>query len=386
MDSGNRDHRHLNNWHRGLDAPFFMGYIMNVQLKPPMTATAAPEFVDHICEYFDEKLRDPNNWTFPVTDKGIDGIEIVKKEYGLWKDVVKQNNIGRFLGTNQEKVTMIADDIEQNGIDCTQPPVFIDITTGDILTGGHRHDACALRKIPGYMFVYVKCDDKWAQKRFAKALNNERVFHATLNGRDEVIEHIKFGIKHNMIKCEQDIIDEIQLIANNALSKTKQGTIVKEMVSFIVSNGNTDFKTERYCSHNDNTYQDFVARSTDVYVNDVLQGHDHNHYINMSNWGSRLNPLLAHAAKVPVNSWLNIQASVDTPSRVESLEVKRGKVHSVLLENLSEMVDKLVEYKFGKMGQMGNGCYPWQHKNCQHAFLAQDFHKEDVAAGQFIRV
>jgi len=356
-----------------------MGYSMTVQLKALMTATVAPEFVDYICEYFDEKLMDPDNWSFPVTDKGISGVEIVKKEYGLWKDVVKQNNIGRFLGTNQEKVTMIVDDMEQNGIDPNCPPVYIDIETGDILTGGHRHDSCARLKIPGYMFVYVKCVDEWARKRFAKALNNERVFHATLNNRDEVIEHIKFGISKGQLKCEQDIVDEVHMIANNSLGKTAMGTIVKEMVSFIVSNGNSQFKTERYCSHNDNTYQDFVARSTDTYKNDVLQKHDYNHYINMTNWGSRTNPLISHAARVPTTSWLNIQASVGTPTRVESLEVKRSKVHTVVLPQLAEDLDKLAIYK------VVNGCYPWEHKNCQHAYLAQDFHQEDVISGQFIR-
>ena len=345
-----------------------------------MTVTSAPEFVEYICDYFDKKLMDPDNWTASVTDKGIDGIKIIKKEYGLWKNVVKQNNIGRFLGTNQQKVNMMADDVEQNGIDCGCPPVYIDIDTGDILTGGHRHDMCARLGIPGYMFVYVECANEWAQKCFAKTLNNERMFHATLNNRDEVIEHIKFGISKNEIKCEQDIADQVHLIANNSLGKTAMGTIVKEMVSFIVSNGHTNFKTERYTSHNDTTYQDFVARSTDSYKEEVLKKHDHNHYINMSNWGSRTNPLLSHAARVPVTSWLNIQDSVDTPTRVESLEVKRNKVHSVVLPNLSEDLDKIFIYK------VSNGCYPWEHKNCQHAHLAQDFHKEDVKAGQFIRL
>jgi len=332
---------------------------------------------DYACDYFDEKLMDPDNWTFPVTNKGIDGIDIIDKKFGLWEDTVKQNNIGRFLGTNQEKVRMIVDDMEQNGIDPNCPPVFIDADSGDIITGGHRHDACARLKIPGYMFVYVRCGDEWAQKRFAKALNNERVFHATLNGRDEVIEHIKFGISKGQITCEQHIVDEIQIIANNSLGKSAMGTIVKEMVSFIVTNG-LDVKTERYCSHNDNTYQDFVSRSTDSYKEEVLMKHDHNHYINMINWGSRTNPLISHASKVNVESWLNIQASVALPSTVESLDVKRSKVHDVLLKNLSEELDKISIYK------VVNGCYPWEHKKCKHAFLAQDFHKEDIQAGEFI--
>ena len=345
-----------------------------------MTATVAPEFVDYICEYFDEKLIDPDNWTASVTDKGIDGIEIVEKKYGLWKDVVKQNNIGRVFGTDQKKVLLMTEDVEQNGIDCGCPPVYIDIDTADIITGGHRHDMCARLGIPGYMFVYVRCESEWARKRFAKSLNNERMFHATLNNRDEVIEHIKFGISKDEIKCEQDIVDEVFLIANNALGKTAQATIVKEMVSFIMTNGNTNFKPERYTTHNDNTYQDFLSRSTDSYKEQVLLKHEHNHYINMCNWGSRTNPLLSHAARVPVTSWINIQSSVGHPSPKESLDIKRKKVHGMMLPNLAADLDKIFIYK------VSNGCYPWEHKNCQHAHLAQDCHKEDVVGGEFVRV
>ena len=335
---------------------------------------------DYICEYFDEKLMDSSNWTFPVTDKGIDGVEIVEKKFNLWKDTVKQNNLGRFLGTDQQKVTLIKEDIEQNGVDCSQPPVYIDIDTGDIITGGHRHDACAALGIPGYMFVFVRCENAWARKRFAKALNNERVFHATLNGPEEVIEHIKFGIKEKQIKCQQEIEDEIKLIANNSLSKTVQGRLVKEMVSFIHTNGINSVKTERYTSHNDNTYQEFIDRSTDTYVKDVLNDPEvRNYYINMGNWGSRTNPLITEAAKTPLDSWMNIQASVDLPSARESLKVKREKVHSVVLPTLSETLDKVFMYK------VANGCYPWQHKKCTHAFLAQDHHQEGVREGQFIR-
>ena len=101
--------------------------------------------------------------------------------------------------------------------------------------------------IPGYMFVFVRCGD-WARKRFAKTLNNERVFHATLNNEDEVVEHIKYGIAEGAITCQQQIEDEIKLIANNSLSKTVQGRLVKEMVSFIHNSGNANVKLERYTS------------------------------------------------------------------------------------------------------------------------------------------
>ena len=347
---------------------------LSVFLNTPIT------LIDYVCDYFDEKLMDPNNWTFPVTDKGIDGIEIIEKKFGLWKDTVKQNNLGRFLGTDQQQVTLIKEDIEQNGVDCTQPPVYIDIDTGDIITGGHRHDGCAILGMPGYMMVFVRCENAWARKRFSKALNNERVFHSTLNGPDEVIEHIKFGIKEQQIICQQQIEDEIKLIANNSLSKTVQGRLVKEMVSFIHSNGINSVKTERYTSHNERTFEEFVDRSTDPYVKDVLNNSEvRNYYINMDNWGSRTNPLITEAAKTPLNSWMNIQASVSKPSRVESLDVKRTKVHDVVLPTLSETLDRVFMYK------VANSCYPWQHKNCTHAFVAQDHHLEGVREGQFIR-
>ena len=335
---------------------------------------------EYVCQYFDEKLMDPENWTFPVTDKGIDGIEIIEKKFGLWKEVVKQNNLGRYLGTNAHKVTEIKEDIEQNGIDCTQPPVYIDIDTGDIITGGHRHDACSYLGISGYMFVFVRCENHWARKRFAKALNNERVFHATMNSVEEVIEHIKYGIKHGELSCQQQIEDEVRLIANNSISKTVQGRLVKEMVSFIHNSGNTTVKLERFTSHNEKTYEEFVSRSTDTYVAEVLNDSSvRNYYINMDNWGSRTNPLITEAAKTPLDSWMNIQASVALPSKVESLDVKRGKVHSVALANLESALDKVFIYK------VTNGCYPWKNPKCQHAFLAQDHHLEDVQEGQFIR-
>lgn len=336
---------------------------------------------EYTCQYFDEKLMDPDNWTFPVSDKGIDGIEIIEKKFGLWKEVVKQNNIGRYLGTDAQKVTLIKEDIEQNGVDCTQPPVYIDIDTGDIITGGHRHDACSYLGIAGYMFVFVRCSNHWARKRFAKALNNERVFHATMNNEEEVIEHIKYGIKHGELSCQQQIEDEVRLIANNSLSKTVQGRLVKEMVSFIHTSGNSNnIKLERFTSHNEKTYEEFVSRSTDTYVAEVLNDSSvRNYYINMDNWGSRTNPLITEAAKTPLDSWMNIQASVALPSKVESLDVKRGKVHSVALKNLSTSLDKIFMYK------VTNNCYPWEHKSCKHAFLAQDHHLEGVQEGQFIR-
>ena len=160
-----------------------------------------------------------------------------------------------------------------------------------------------------------------------------------------------------------------------------QGRLVKEMISFIHNSGNTNIKLERYTAHNEKTYQDYIDRSTDKYVRDVLNDPEvRNYYINMDNWGSRTNPLITEAAKTPLNSWMNIQSSVSLPSRTESLSVKRDKVHDVAMTTLADTLDKVFMYK------VANSCYPWQHKNCSHAFLAQDHHMEGVKEGEFIRL
>ena len=183
---------------------------------------------DHVTEYFTLEQMYPDTWTYPVSDKGIEGIELLHKAYGLWKDVVKQNNLGRVNGTNSSKVGQMIDDIRTNHVESSLPPVYIDIDTGDIITGGHRYEASAILGIPGWMFQYVRCSNAWARKRFAKALNNERAFAATLNDKPEVIEHIKYGIKEGKITCEQDIEDEAFLIAGHGCcaSPAVRATIV----------------------------------------------------------------------------------------------------------------------------------------------------------------
>ena len=337
---------------------------------------------DHVTEYFSLEQMYPDTWTYPVSDKGIEGIELLHKAYGLWKDVVKQNNLGRVNGTNSSKVGQMIDDIRTNHVESSLPPVYIDIDTGDIITGGHRYEASAILGIPGWMFQYVRCSNAWARKRFAKALNNERAFAATLNDKPEVIEHIKYGIKEGKITCEQDIEDEAFLIAGHGCcaSPAVRATIVKEMVSFIANNGITTVQLERYTSHNEKTYADFLNRSTDDYVKDVINsGENPNYYVNMDNWGSRTNPIIVEAAKCRKDQHLNIQASVSLPSARETLEQKREKVHGTYFSNLSETLDTLFSYRFT------NSCYPWDHPDCEHAFLAQDHHKEGVIEGQFIR-
>ena len=152
------------------------------------------------------------------------------------------------------------------------------------------------------------------------------------------------------------------------------------MVSFIANNGITTVQLERYTSHNEKTYADFLSRSTDDYVTEVLNsGENPNYYVNMDNWGSRTNPIIVEAAKCGHDQHLNIQASVSLPSARESLDQKRDKVHGNYFSNLSATLDTLFSYRFT------NSCYPWDHPDCEHAFLAQDHHKEGVIEGQFIR-
>ena len=62
---------------------------------------------DYVTEYFSLEQMDPDTWTYPVSDKGIEGIELLHKAYGLWADVVKQNNLGRVNGTNSSKVCLL---------------------------------------------------------------------------------------------------------------------------------------------------------------------------------------------------------------------------------------------------------------------------------------
>ena len=70
---------------------------------------------------------------------------------------------------------------------------------------------------------------------------------------------------------------------------------------------------------------------------------------------------------------------ISLPSARESLDQKRDKVHGNYFSNLSATLDTLFSYRFT------NSCYPWDHPDCEHAFLAQDHHKEGVIEGQFIR-
>ena len=92
----------------------------------------------------------------------------------------------------------------------------------------------------------------------------------------------------------------------------------------------------------------------------------------MENWGSRTHGIIMEASKCKPDSWLNIQASVETP--IKSRIIKLKEKDNVSFANLSHYCDNIRMHAV-------NGCYPY----CQHAFLAQDHHKEGVQEGEFIR-
>ena len=45
---------------------------------------------DNLCTYFTDELKNPNNWTYPVTNFGIDEVEMLHKKYTLWKNIKKE--------------------------------------------------------------------------------------------------------------------------------------------------------------------------------------------------------------------------------------------------------------------------------------------------------
>jgi len=332
-----------------------------------------------LCPYFDNPdnkvdLKDPEVWVFPVTDLGVDGVEILHKQYGFFKDTT-DNNIGRAEGTDPAQVLVIKEDVEGNGIDYTCPPVFVDIDTGDLLTGGHRKQS----NLIGWMFQYVRCRNAWARKRFAKALNNGRQFHQKNNSKQDIVEHIQYGITHGELTTEQEIQDEINFLSNNSLSKTVRATIMSEMHCYITQTGAT-VKLNRYRTYTDETYKTFVDNSSSDYKKEVIDDPDSNVYYYGSSGTSIFN-VLSPASKIDPNSekpYLNIVASVTTPSIKQSLNDKRNNVHDYFLTQLSSYIDALTIYK------VKHKCYPYEHPDCRHAFPAQDHMQEDVEGGQFI--
>ena len=91
------------------------------------------------------------------------------------------------LEFNQLSKRLLGEDIEQNGVDPTQPPIFVDVDDDDIITGEHRGETSGNLGIRGWMAQFVRINEKdpkkraWIKKRLAKALNNTRMFNQLNN-------------------------------------------------------------------------------------------------------------------------------------------------------------------------------------------------------------
>ena len=348
--------------------------IFNTEIKP-------------ICPYFDDLLKDPKNWTFPVTNFGIDEVELLHKKYTLWEDLERGNNIGRFKGNDKKQVLKLENDIDQNGIDPTQPPIFVNVKDNSIGTGNHREEVSLNKGILGWQvqFYQVNCDDpirnEWINERFAKKLNNGRQYNQLNNSIDDIRGHIQYGIKHKQLLTQPQIEREIEFQSNNSLTKAEQKRIISEMVSYVYAKG-ANVKLDRFRTFTDTTYKEYVDKSTDSYVKDVINDADsYNYYINTAS-GNSIRNIISEAKKIDSNSkkpWLNVQASVEIPSSHQSLGAKRKNVHTFFLSNLSKDLDKIFKYK------VDHNCYPWEHPKCQHAFPAQDHIDENPKGYEFIK-
>ena len=107
-----------------------------------------------------------------------------------------------------------------------------------------------------------------------------------------------------------------------------------------------------------------------------------NHFINRSS-GTHVNTIINPASTIKYSDdkpWLNLQIAVKIDNCKDSKELdrRRKKFINEDLVSLSNTLDDLQEYK-GRMR-----CYPWEHPDCEHAFLAQDHHQEYPEDGQFI--
>jgi hypothetical protein len=333
-------------------------------------------------------LQTPELWTHEV-DLGFDAV-FVEKKYFKWNDVKKYDNIARKNGTNQGKVEELADFIIQNGIDSNLPPVVIDYDTNEILTGGHRKDACRkdLLDCEGWMGVFVKCHDEFHRQQLCFRLNNHQSnYIQTGNDTESLFLFLINNIEH--FKTEDEIKDKIKELSNNCMTRKTQKVLLDKVTAHINNKGITGVKLSRYTSHSVATVDDFLEqskKSEDSYCKEVIYSLDPKSSSMYYNFGSGTSPwsILVKAAKVPFGGHLNIYGSTLVPSNNQTLAQKRESGNKLVSEEVASVVDQLVEYKYGKAGQIGMGHYPWQHPDCVHAWMAQDCENEDVKGGQFI--
>lgn len=333
-------------------------------------------------------LQTPELWTHEV-DLGDDAV-FVEKKYFKWNDVKKYDNIARQKGTDPGKVELLADFIKQNGIDPSLPPVVIDYDTNVIVTGGHRKDACRkdLLDCEGWMGVFVKCHSDYHREQLCFRLNNHQTSYVQ-SGND--IESLYlFLIKHiDKFKSEDEIRDKIRELSNYCMTTKTQKVLLNKVKAFVDNNNVTGVKLSRYTSHSSATLPDFLEQSKqseDPYYKEVIQSSDPKSHSMYYNYGSGTSPwsIVVQAAKVTFGGHLNIYGNTSVPSTNQTLVQKRESATKLVSKEVASVVDKLVEYKYGKAGQIGMGHYPWEHPDSVHAFMAQDCENEDVKGGQFI--
>ena len=102
------------------------------------------------------------------------------------------------------------------------------------------------RKEPDYMGVPVFYDDEEAERRFCMILNNLKKSHIQSNNdMASVIEHIKYLIKIKSIESEEEIKEEIYLVADRSLTTKERTQVFKKIQSYIATNGIENIKLER---------------------------------------------------------------------------------------------------------------------------------------------
>ena len=330
-------------------------------------------------KYLTGELRDPKNWTYDLsTIPQIKGVKLGEMGVFSWNTVKRNDNLARVYGTDEKKVEEMADDMQVHGIDPKEPPVFYNAVSRKISTGNHRQVSCKRIKEPDYMGVPVFYDDEEAERRFCMILNNLKKSHIQSNNdMASVIEHIKYLIKIKSIESEEEIKEEIYLVADRSLTTKERTQVFKKIQSYIATNGIENIKLERYVTWNSDTYSEFLESSEDEYKDDVISTLNC-HYYNAES-GTGLYPTLKAASKVSLDSYLNIQVSVGVPTKKQSLDHKRKLVKSNKFKEMSKTADNLRIY------HAHHGHYQWEHPDCEHAFLAQDRENEDVDGGQFIR-
>ena len=322
-------------------------------------------------------LKNPDLWTCPFDPE--DNGEFVERRYFKWSEVESFDNFVRKNGTDLGKVERFADYVRQNGINPNCMPVVIDADTKQIITGNHRQIGCRPEYLDfdGWMGDFVRCKSDFHRKRLALKLNNTEQPIQSGNDIESVTDYIISNL--DQFGSENEIKDEIKYQSNFCLTKAEQTVVFNKVSSHIDNNGVKGIERSRYTTHTADTFQDYCARSSYSYVDRVVNSFSlksahmfFNHSSGTTAWS-----IISKATEVDLDGVLNIASSTSLPSGKQTLQDKREN-SLIFFKNIGSRLDKLFMYK------ISNNCYPWEHINCQHAWLAQDHNTEDVKGGQFI--